>query len=694
MFTFYFDNTIVNNPINWNELSETLERNDELRGLFLKIDQTLTFTDEAYAYLYNAKQSNGYCQFIELKITKQCNNGNTLIFEGNIRISDCKFNLSKCTVECGIEDNSFGARIFNNKSIKAFVNGGFSKNGVAITTANTYYLYLYEPSTNILDNTAFVNAFDVMECFEYLVKFMTDGQMDVVSDWYSNLPLTEKLCVTTGAELRKRQHLKTDVPSISFDDLFKEMNKKFNLGMSVENINSVWTLRIEPMSYFFDTALSATTDSVPNLVEYINTYNLYSKIRLGSSKTANYDNTIHSMPPIRFLTFNDEDYIIEGQCNIDRELNCVNNYIIDSNVIEEVAFTNTNDKQYDKDIFIIQYEESTLVPNILFSVMWNDIIAQPPVFFNETLTNDNVALRWDVQNNIAQYINAANNKFRAEQTIPSPVYRPFTSYAPPITLNTPYTPIPFDDDSTPPNYDAGGNYNTTTYRYLAQANGIYSFQVRQDYVLYEQEYQGGLFDISWSYLSDRWNIIANVYNGVTLVRSASKMTPYKQWLSINWASYLGNPIPAYLSLANLETIDVYMNAGEEVEFAFEFAFLGAYQGATGTSGNYGTNLQILLDAVGGNSYYFYNSTVECIATADGGGKYVGKDPDDYKVSLFSYEYPLSDTTWNIIKNAPSKAIQFGINNATKKGWVSKIIRNANTGMASIELISNIKNTSN
>lgn len=728
MFTFYFDNTVVDNPINWDELSEQLERNDELRGLFFKVDAAYTFTGDGFTYLYNKKQADGYCEFVRLQIYKQCDNTSILVFDGNIRLSDCKFNLSKCKVECSIEDNSYGARIFNNKNIKTFVNGGFSKNGIAITPANTYYLYLYEPATNVLDNSAFVNAYDVMDCFQYLVQFMTDGQMNVISSWYSGLPLTEKICVLTGAELRKRQHLSIDDPEICFADLFDEMNKKFNLGMSIETINGVPTLRIEKMSYYYNQLVVASTDNIPDLTEYIDTKNLYSSIKLGSNKDVKYDNTIHSLPPVRFLSFNEEDYIVQGQCNIDRPLDCVSDWIIDSNTIEEVAFTNTNNEGNDEEIFLIQYEASTLVPNILFSVMWNDITTIPPSFFNKVLTNDSVSARWDLQGNIAQYLNATNALFLATQTVPSGTYAPWTTVSPGASFTPMYEPVPFDDDSTPPNFDPTNAYNTTTYRYTANANGIYTFRITQNYTIVQQTYQGPTTLIligpyrpgSQFYTFDQWRIFSKVYSGATLLRQNAALTPYRVWKNAGWidpspqnylttgtifgASY--NAAPFFTpnqSLQNVVTVTQYLNAGEEVEFAWEFAYFDIFS-QYWLDGRYFNNNTIsgtvlspasndeLCDLTGNNDYIFNNSTVECVGTGNGAGLFKGNDPEDYKVSLFSYEYPLTDPIWTSIKTNPQGAIQFGTGSASKLGWVNRISRNANTGMASIELISNIKYT--
>jgi len=701
MFKFYLDNNLVNNPINWDEFSETIERNDVIRGLLIKINTKLNFTDDAYAYLYNTKNSNGYCNFVTLKIYKLCNSVDSLLFEGNIRISDCTFHLNNCLVECNIEDDSFGARIFNNKSIKTFVNSGYSKNQVAITPSINLQLSIFEPATATIYARQ-LTAFDIMDAMNYLVQFMTDGRMNVVSNWYSTLLPDERICIIKGMELRLGNHTNTDVPEVSFQQLFEELNKKFNIGFSIENIAGTWTMRIEPMSFFYDTTNVLTTEYIPDLVESFNTANLYSKVKVGSSKSADYDPSIHSFPPIRFLAFEEESYIIQGQCNIDRELDLSSGFIIDSNVIEELLFTNTTNTSYDKDIFLIQYT----IPNGIIvnneAVAWNDNTSATPVFYNKILTNANVSNRWDVQGNIAQYLNATDNRFMASSTMTMP-FQTTVTLSPSYILQTPFNPYAFPDDSTPPNYDANANYNTATYRYTAQANGIYTFRVKFKRKFLQQVDQGGLSTSTFAAF-DKWRITANAYSGATLKRSNFQTTLTKSFTdsSLNIANqYLFtyvNPIGSsfdkdvYMNLEDDVYIDLYMNASEQCQIQLEFAYYDLYQeryypGISVPTGS------VYNQEFGVNSYTLQSgSEFECTTTSDGGGIYQGKNVDAYKVSLFKYEFPINETDWINIKSNPKQSINFGIDNATKRGWINLIERNAENGMATIELVSNINNT--
>lgn len=680
MFTFYFDNTIVSNPINWSELSEKIERNDDLRGLFIKIDKTLTFTEDAYAYLYNIKQTNGYCNFVHLKITKQCNNVINQIFDGNIRITDCKFNLSKCSVECSIEDNSYGARIFNNKNIKTFIDAGYSKNGLTITPTTKFNLSVFTPSTgSYLGVTR--DAFDVMDAMRYLVAFMTDGQMGLVSDWYTNLPDDKKICLVVGSELRKGQHLNVDHPEISFYDLFDELNKKFNLGIGIEVVSGQYIMRIEENAYFYNSTIVLQTNYIPELIESMDTFNLYSHIKVGSATTADYDLNIHSFPPIRFLAFNEETYFIQGQCNIDRELDLSSKYIIDSNIIEELVATNTNDNGYDKNVFMIQYDAST---NNAYR--WNNLIAAPPYFYNESLTNKEVVFRWDVQGNVAQYLNAVDSRFLASSNAnlaKTQSYDIMTN-----TFTTAIEPFAFQDDSTPPNYDAGGFYDNALYEYTANANGIYSFRVKLKYIWGKPFYVNPL---GTQLLSMMFKVTIKIYDGaMVLQREYVQRTPGRvaQYINANQA-YIA-PDNKYLPQTYNDNVFVaaFMNGGEiaRVNVRYDWPYLSGYADNP-------INQVAAYTIIGSSNYQFLSGCeFACETIADGGGVYKGSDADAYRVSLFRYDFPIDDADWQNMKNNPSQAIQFGTSNATKLGWIRTIDRNSETGNANIEIISNIDKT--
>ena len=67
-------------------------------------------------------------------------------------------------------------------------------------------------------------------------------------------------------------------------------------------------------------------------------------------------------------------------------------------------------------------------------------------------------------------------KFQAEQTV---IDGPVTSAWTALTGETGWRTVKLDDDSTSPNFDAGNNWNSSTWVYLVPNAGIYSFAVSQ-----------------------------------------------------------------------------------------------------------------------------------------------------------------------------------------------------------------------
>ena len=144
-FNFYFDGNLIPNPHEWRDFKEVIEFNASNKGLLLKFPSEMTFSGSAYSYLNNLFETNGYCNLVSIDCEYSCN-GILFepIFKGNIFISDCVFNISKCTVQVTIMDDGWYSRIDNNKKIKAFLDANKSKNGIPITQCTDLQLYLFD----------------------------------------------------------------------------------------------------------------------------------------------------------------------------------------------------------------------------------------------------------------------------------------------------------------------------------------------------------------------------------------------------------------------------------------------------------------------------------------------------------------------------------------------------------------------
>lgn len=148
----------------------------------------------------------------------------------------------------------------------------------------------------------------------------------------------------TGNQLRDEN---TAVPLISFEELFEEMDKLFDLGMSLSTVYGVTTLRIEPISYFFDTDINISLTNVPGII--IKKSKEYQKniIDVGDGND-NKGVVGNQSQPNTWIT------LIECATN---KLNIKGNYITDSDEIEE-QLVFTEDTKDDK-IFLIEFHGLT-----------------------------------------------------------------------------------------------------------------------------------------------------------------------------------------------------------------------------------------------------------------------------------------------------------------------------------------------
>lgn len=636
MFAFYLNNTIVPDPINSKEFTEEVLRDYSVRGLMRKQDIDLTFGSTGFNLLHQIKASGNYCQSVDIQIRYGCGNtANEVIFDGVIGIQNVKFNISKCTASCKIDDDSYQSLIFNNKSIKAFLNVGESKNEVSITPCPTIQLTFLSVLTGA-PFAWYANSFDVGAAFEFLLRFMSDGSVGFISDWYTNLSHDKKIAVVKGIEIRTKVHDSTGIAEICFDDLLQELNKKFRLFLAMEKDNvGNPLLRIENEDYFFNSGIMFSNPNCVDLMEFTEFENLYSQIKLGATKTAKYQAAKWDLPQIRYLSFVNESYHIDGQCNIDRTLDTVSDWIIDSNIIEGLAGTDAANDDYDDDIVLIQYDNLTNQ-----TVIWNGLLpAGAAGFYNESLKNDQVAGRWNLQGDLKKFVTNTPATFLASSIVALGPYAGTQTWAPGI----------YPDDFTPPNNDPSAVYNNLTYRFTASAPGAYQMNVTQ-----------------------RFNF--------TRVTNNNPINPFTANLYLR--RY--NAANVLQQTAFVSTKDMYVTGVYDLSGSFMFGM---------NTGDYiETHLQGLDFTLDTISWVLDAGTFACVFSVNGGTLFQTNDSSTYKVLKYSFKCPISNATWRAMLADPKRAITFGTGQANKTGWISDIKRNVVTSMAEIEIITDFNNS--
>ena len=229
---------------------------------------------------------------------------------------------------------------------------------------------------------------------------MTDGLVGFESDYldYTQLPLGDVTARNTvvflGEEIRVPSQDKT--ASISFNDLFKEVDKKYPIGFTViTGSDGRPTIKIENADYFYGTGNSITIQNIEDLSESFDNEILYSKVIFGGT-TADYNATLHSFGQVQFLGFKEEEYHLTGECNIDKALDLKGEYIVDTNIIEEMVQTNTSSDTYDDDTFFVEcrYYDATTVQAIAYEDLVTN--AATPAYYNGMFANNKVAERYNL----------------------------------------------------------------------------------------------------------------------------------------------------------------------------------------------------------------------------------------------------------------------------------------------------------
>lgn len=669
MFKFYFDNNLVSDPINWSDFTETIEWKDDIKGILPKYELQLTFTGGAYKYLYDLRRSSGYCNMVQLRVEQSCDSNNfETILTGYISISRCIFNLNKCSVDCDIIDDNYGAMISNNKSIKTSFSDK-SKNGTTIASAALTLLVPFDCATGIYGSTADArNAVSIYEAFKFLVLWMSDGRMGFKSLFLADS--NNVGCILTGHQLRNIGS--ENYPIVSFQQLFQEIDRKKNIGFTIIDVAGVKTLQIENIDYFYSTASGVTINSIEDLKESFDPEKLYSGVKLGG-KIAAFDPLIHNFVPRQFIGFDTEEFGFMGICNIDKQLDLTCEYLCDTNMIEELTVTNTSNEEYDKDIFLVKGTTSG-------GFYYADQFAIPSggFMYNKEFTNEYSSQSHDIYGDTILYTGLINNNFRAETTnrtdttfgnLPDRDFGQFDGGG----VYPPLFPLPqsstvqakFNDDSTAPNTNVGGNYNnSTTWAYTAPLEGSYFFETNIYLKIFEPPPSLPVgINRKWRidvalYQYDSSNVLVNTFTN-TYPGAATYYALGEGFYNFSQSAYIncsvGDYVQVFCTFISEPILKLFDNE---------------------------------IRAMMTNTSYFQTT-----ATPSGGGVFQEGDNTTYRVSKLEFDYPISREKYALMKADLTKSLSVTHDNELfSTAWIRKTSRNLETGQMSFELISNLENT--
>ena len=624
----FFDGTeITETPFGWDEITSSIKRVKDTNSIFITTEANLTFHEDGYTYLLN-KYEDGFCTKVEVELQEYCSGLYEKFFQGIIFLRTAEIDRKQCTISVLIEDNSFYAKINNNKNLEVFPFAEQSKNGGVIAACYYVKVEMFNPNDGvyigILVNPPYTGAcYPVFNLFQYLITFMSDSTLQFDSILFGVGGDYEGLTVTCGVVLRQyitgttETSFKKHFKKISFQQLFEEVKKKVDIGIFIDYSTFPPTLRIERASYLKDETVSFTALNIDDLKEAINVDELYSAVRLGSNNVTQktYTSPVGLQFPadISFIGFKNEQFIVLGDCNIDRELDLVSNFIIDTNIIEDCVID--GEDQYDDELFFIMCSVThSFVASYTATqdTLQQDGTGTPPVFYNMELNNKGSTENYfaGIPNAIIQYLGNADLTFRATKTD-----NQFLSAAPA------YTVIEFQDDTNPPNYNPSGNYDGLS-KYTIANGGLYSFAIS--------------------------------------VRLHS-FSPHP----------LFHDIPIYL-----ERYDSGMSLIVRYVIDADYIYSGGYNVVV--NGNISISAAatdiILVSIVKlGVPIVTIGSIFWCTASQIGGGAYGGFDPNDYPAIKHEWEYPLTQADFKTISENQTQRLEFSRSGEKHyNGWIDSV----------------------
>lgn len=444
------DTTILTDlPEGINELVQEIQFHEEYKGFFNFMTNELTFNGDGYDYIENILFTQSPCNQIDFLLQIE----GTDYFEGIIDMTDSgEFNLSRETVRVPVADNNVTSYITKNAKIKTYLNVTKSKNGVAITAATRVSnMAVFTPSTGLYDLIAQSMTYPVGDAFRYLVEFMSDGVMTATSPLFDTGGARKGVCIVNGAAFSRFDTGAS--PYVSFFDLFTEMDKLYNIAFRIDYTTN--TMIIDTKENLYTSTNILTISQVRDLKLSFTKDMFYSKIKIGSNKVQEASGSF-TFPLAVFLGFSEEEYFTLGQCNIDNELDLVNNYIIDSNAMEDMLL-NFNDT-YKEDTVIME----TDYPSTNQATKYDNLI--PGTFvYNLGLNNFNKSQNWlgAFPNDIVAYLNNEANNFEATKN----------SYS--LATGNILHPTEITDP--------GNNYDTVTGRYTCPLAGEGSYTFTWDW---------------------------------------------------------------------------------------------------------------------------------------------------------------------------------------------------------------------
>lgn len=731
----------ANAPLDADALEERIYYSETLKGFLLEITGTIVFYGEDYDTIRDI-YDNDYCDEVTIEILKTEDDGLNAerIFKGLIKVSDIEWNKVKKLATCEVIDDSFIARIDNNKSIKFEIGVPRSKNDVDITSFTTYLNYFnffspfwgryFDDEATGLEPPLRIGIF-LYDAFKFLVAAMSDGEMDFESNYLSydiNDPTNDEEAAWTG--IIRADELYNGggrFPAVSFEDLYSDVQKLLNLSFSIERQNGGRPLlRIEPYSYYKQQDSGLYFTALSDLIEKIDLEKQYAKISIGCSTRPDD----FPLPKINVAYQFQEEYHLKGQCNVDNEMDLrLRTLVINSNSIRRylpgVSGLNKGDQLangwtstannpnelddpnadfIDADIQNGDIVENTItqkytyVTNVTATVLTlQDDIFSPGVYDNYKIYRSKpdepdedlvLLVKLDKDNSTPTNVKAFKSTFDFAGDVQY-YYNDFYSNGNTLTRHTGLIP----QDVALFLGDGNDVFSTGQTAFKAANDGTYFFNT------FDPDYKRIRLDLEISDPNNNYDPTTGIYTvpadgayhfvaGIKFTNNTYNAFPFYQ--AEIWHVNSGNTqintlaAQAVLFVPAGSSFDPLLSGRAQLTINAEAGDL-VYCVAKKPSPN------ALLSGGGGtfngNWGIDFGSAFFCEAVANGGGIYEGGQPDESFIVNLETQSWVDSVIWNSIKATPYRYIniEYG-QNLYDLGYAIDLSRNVLTGQTAVKLV--------
>lgn len=707
-FQFYLDGQLTDQPVNDTDLQSTLRRDQSLLALLLTQDAQITWAAtnnlaagliSGYAYL-KALSDGGLCQEAELQIYSHVSGSLTnRIYTGVIKVPQIEIDMQRLTLSAKVQDNNYYSYIANNKNIEYNVQAIKTKNREDITPPQAYEVDMFSSATGVYGSTVgnLYQGYRVYDVFQFLTAAISDNKVSFESQHLQEEPV---IFIFDGYALANAN----EPPAVitSFEKLLSEIYKVRNIRFWIDSTNQdAPVLRLEKADSLFTGHRTIEFNDIKEMLTRHRTDNIYATIKVGATDNPGGADAVYTfIAGTSYLGWMEEQYAPLGQCNIDNELNLMNDYGITSNDVNDQVMGAVN-SDLDK-MFLVECEQ---VDEILFAataIAYPSWVDTPDYYYNQGFNNPSKLLAHgsSYQTGLTNTLQIGSNGFQASRG-QDLLIGTQNSALPEFCFGYPtyeIEPVVFGDETTGGNYDGSGNYSNTLGHYVCPADGLYSLGVNLDLDIVNLRNcpTGADVTVGSTYYPEtpvtwgfRLRVTIAAYTDATLTTLISESYTQNDYL-LNGSATLATSLTAYLPTGSVVVVRTSATVGWfNYTLGLPDPYIG-YMNYLYSIGSYPYQISVGGCGIQGgahpNCYALESSIYFCSGAPDGGGTFTAPDPALYKNREYEFDYHIAEGDWLAIAENPTGVFPFEKDGVTRYGWIQEIRHSHWTGMSKIKLI--------